>query len=243
MIKKFACVTLIFLSIQVMNLFLIHTGSMLEEYLSGSTNPRFMVGVYQQMFQASLGILLFRLFFGKGISEMGINTKSQDISFRYFGFFALAWVSIMILYVSIVHAWFPMAWESMTTLELPQSKTIAATLLFQSFFPGFGEEVLFRGLIVSVLIAWVFPRYQESRSSKMGVVIISSLYFATAHIYFSLEPFRLMHLDYLQLAVALGCGAFYAVAFLKTKSLLAPFLAHNFSNTTSTIFGYIISAV
>ena len=62
-----------------------------------------------------------------------------------------------------------------------------------------------------------------------------------AHIYFTLAPFQLTHLDPLQLAIAFGCGVFYAAAYLKTKSLLAPFLAHNFSNTTSTICGYLIS--
>jgi membrane protease YdiL (CAAX protease family) len=43
--------------------------------------------------------------------------------------------------------------------------------------------------------------------------------------------------------MALGCGVFYAGVYLKTKSLLAPFLSHNFSNTTSTIVGYLIAAM
>jgi membrane protease YdiL (CAAX protease family) len=86
-------------------------------------------------------------------------------------------------------------------------------------------------------------RYRESTGSKIGVIVLSSLYFALAHVYFTVEPFRLTHIDYLQLVTAFACGVFYATAFLRTKSLLAPFLAHNFANTSATICGYIISSM
>lgn len=241
--KKIAYIILIFLSIQLMNQFLILSGSWLGRQLMDTPNPKFWVGVYQQFFQAFTAIFLFYLFFKKGVKELGINARNAGASIKYFGFFVLAWISIMILYVLITNTYFPQTWASMTSIELPQFNTIIATLLFQSFFPGFGEEVLFRGLIVNVLAALVFTRYRDHGLSRMGIVFMSSLYFATAHIYFTLSPFHLIHIDYLQLVTGFGCGAFYAVVYLKTKSLLAPFLAHNFANTSTTICGYIISAI
>ena len=241
--KKIAYIILIFLSIQLMNQFLSLSGSCLERQLIDISNPEFWVGVYQQIFQAITATVLFFLFFKKGVKELGINARNASTSIRYFGFFVLAWVSIMILYVLITHTYFPQTWASMTSIELPQLNTIIPTLLFQSFFPGIGEEILFRGFIVNVLAALVLTRYRDHGVSRMGIIFISSLYFATAHIYFTLSPFRLTHIDCLQLVTGFCCGAFYAVVYLKTKSLLAPFLAHNFANTSATVCGYIISAI
>lgn len=243
MARKIATIILIFLSIQLMNQFLIFSGSWWERQLIDIPNPKFWVGVYQQFFQAVTAIVLFYSFFKTGVKELGINARNASASIKYFGFFVLAWVSIMILYVLITHAYFPQTWASMTSTELPPFNTILTTLLFQSFFPGFGEELLFRGFIVNVLAALVFTKYRDHGGSRMGIIFISSLCFATAHIYFTLSPFRLTHIDYLQLVTAFGCGAFYAVVYLKTKSLLAPFLAHNFANTSATICGFIISAI
>ena len=241
--KKIATIIVIFLSIQIMNQFLILSGSWVGRQLIDIPDPKFWVGVYQQFFQAFTAIVLFYLFFKTGVKELGINARNANASIKYFGLFVLAWISIIILYVWITHTYFPQSWASMTSIELPPFNTIIMTLLFQSFFPGLGEELLFRGFIVTVLAALVFTRYRDHRVSKMGIIFISSLCFATAHIYFTLSPFRLTHIDYLQLATAFGCGAFYAVVYLKTKSLLAPFLAHNFANTSATIAGYIISAM
>jgi membrane protease YdiL (CAAX protease family) len=106
-----------------------------------------------------------------------------------------------------------------------------------------GEEILFRGLIINLLAAWVFTSFRDNRASKFGIVFLSAAYFAIAHIYFSLDPFQLTHIDYLQIVTALGCGSFYAIFYLKTKSLLAPFLAHNFANTSTSLVGYIISGL
>jgi membrane protease YdiL (CAAX protease family) len=98
-------------------------------------------------------------------------------------------------------------------------------------------------LIINVLAAWVFTNFRENAASKFGIIVLSSVYFAIAHIYFSLNPFQVTHIDYLQIVTALGCGSFYAIFYLKTRSLLAPFLAHNFANTSTSLVGYIISGL
>ena len=234
---------LIFIFIQVMNQFLILSGSTLGREFSGSSNPQFVVGVFQQLTQASIGIVLFRLIFKKGLKELGINLRNRKISIKYFFYFALLWSSIIVLYVGAAYFLFPNTWESMTSLELPQTNTIITTLAFQSFFPGFGEEILFRGLIVSVLATKVFTEFKHNKASKFGIIVLSSAYFAIAHIYFTLGPFQITHFDSLQIVMAYGCGALYAIIYLRTNSLLMPFLAHNFANVTSTICGYIISGV
>ncbi len=206
-------------------------------------NARFAVGVYQQFVQALTGILLYRWLFQKSTQELGINSGQQKRSLNFFLRFALLWLAIVGLYVAATYFIFTDEWQAMRAIALPPTNTIVTTLLFQSFFPGMGEEILFRGFIINVLAAFVFTNWQQNNASKWGIVAVSSGYFAVAHIYFTLSPLQLTHLDPVQIAMALGCGAFYAVVFLKTKSLLAPFLSHNFANVTSTLVGYLISGV
>jgi membrane protease YdiL (CAAX protease family) len=244
MVKKIAYIFLILIFIQLLNQFLIFSGSALERAMrSDFQYTSMVVGVYQQIVQAVTGIVLFRWLFKKGTKELGINTRNKNRSIRFFLFFAGLWTAIIVLYLSATYFFFPDGWASLTAVERPPTNTMIATLLFQSFFPGMGEEILFRGLIINVLAAGVFTNFRDNTASKLGIVILSSVYFAIAHIYFSLDPFRLTHIDYLQIVTALGCGSFYAIFYLKTRSLLAPFLAHNFANTSTSLVGYIISGL
>lgn len=242
MVKKITYTLLILIFIQLLNQFLIFSGSALERAMAPDFQYSItVIGVYQQIVQAVIGIVLFSWLFKKGIKELGINILNRRRSIKLFSIFALLWSAIIVLYLSATYFFFPDNWTLLTTVERPSTNTLIARLLFQSFFPGMGEEILFRGLIINVLGSWVFTHFRDSKASKFGLVVLSSAYFAIAHIYFSLDPFQLTHIDYLQIVTALGCGSFYAIFYLKTKSLLAPFLAHNFSNTSATILGYIIA--
>ena len=243
MIKKSIYILLIFIFIHSMNQFLIYSGSILEIQLSGYPNRGIIIGIYQQVVQATVGIILYRWILKKDTKDLGVNTNKIKISMNYFFYFALIWLSTIFLYTTVVYFFFPQTWAMMTSIELPPLNTMVAKLLFQSFFPGFGEEIFFRGLIINLLTTLVFANYRNNNIGRIGVILLSSLYFATAHIYFTLAPFRITHIDYLQLAMAMGCSVFYAIAFLKTRSLVAPFLAHNFSNTTSTLCGYLITGL
>lgn len=240
--KKIAYILLILIFIQFLNQFLILSGSVIERAVpAGFQYSRTVVGIYQQIVQAITGVVLYRWLFKKGINDLGINTRNKNLSLKLFTLFALLWSVIMTLYVSATYFFYPHIWEAMASIELPKTNAMIATLLFQSFFPGMGEEILFRGFFINLLSALVFTEHRQSKANKVGIIVLSSAYFAIAHIYFTLIPFQITHIDYLQLVTAVGCGAFYAVAYLKTESLLAPFLAHNFSNTSATIVGYIIS--
>jgi len=235
---------LILAGIEMLNQFLIVSGLALSHVLQERTpDVRFWVGVYQQLFQAAVGILLYTFLFKKNLCELGINLNNKTGSVRYFGLFALAWLVIIAIYLGASYFLFPKTWSALSAVALPPPHTIRATLIFEAIFPGMGEEILFRGLILSILARWVFPRPEQHKASQIGMVVLSSFYFAAAHIYFQVAPFALTHFDPLQVVTALGCGTAYAVMFLKTKSLLASFLAHNFSNTTVTICGYLIASI
>ena len=243
-LQQIAVGIFILVGIEVLNQFLIVSGSLLSHALQMRTiNARFWVGVYQQIFQAAVGILLYRFLLKKGVHDLGINLNNKTCSVRYFGWFALGWLVIIAIYLTASYSFFPKTWFALRSVELPSPSIITATLIFQAIFPGIGEEILFRGLILNLLAQWVFPRYKQHKASQIGMVVLSSFYFAAAHIYFQIAPFALTHFDPLQIMTALSCGATYAMMFLKTKSLLTPFLAHNFANTTTTICGYLIASI
>jgi uncharacterized protein len=244
MLKQIAAGILILAGIETLNQCLIISGSALSHALQGRTsNARFWVGVYQQIFQAAAGIILYRALFKKGMRDLGINLNDKTRSVIYFGYFALAWLVIIAVYPVSIYWLSPKTWAALNTAALPTASTITATLFFQAVFPGMGEEILFRGLISNLLAQWVFPRYKQHRASRIGMVILSSFYFAAAHVYFQIVPFELTHFDPLQIVTAFGCGAVYTVMFLRTKSLLAPFLSHNFANTAATICGYLMASM
>lgn len=243
MFKKIFYALLILFLIQLLNQFLIFTGSTLHKWVQEAQIPTIFVGIYQQAAQALTGILLYQWIFKKEVRKLGFQVKNPKTLGKYFLSFALVWITLIALYVIIAYLFLPNLWHSMTSAQLPQRGDMIATLLFESFFPGFGEEILFRGFIINLLGLLIFTNYEKSETAKAGIVILSSFYFATAHIYFSLSPFQITHIDAQQLITALGCGAFYAIVYLKTNSLLVPFLAHNFSNTTSTLCGYLLAGL
>lgn len=243
-LKQIAVGILILAGIEVFNQLLIATGSALSSTLQVTTiNIQFWVGVYQQIFQAAVGILLYILLFKQSIQELGINLRNKTRSVRYFFRFALIWLVVITIYLAASYFIFPQTWSTLRAVELPSASTIKGTIIFQAIFPGLGEEILFRGLILNLLARWVFPRYEQKKVSKIGMVVLASFYFAVAHIYFQVAPFKITHFDPLQIVIALGCGGAYAVMFLKTKSLLSPFLAHNFANLTTTIIGYLVASI
>lgn len=238
--NKIVLILAIFFSIQLMNQFLVYSGSTLERALN-LPNPVFVVGGFQQSIQAFLGIFLYSWIFKQNIKELGLHTKNFKADVKYFWGFAKIWIVVIVVYIAGVFLFSRDTWLSMRAIPLPTKESMIAAIAFQSFFPGFGEEILFRGLIINLLANLIFTGYQSKMWQKVGIVIISSLYFALAHIYFSLAPFEITHFDPTQIAMALGCGMFYASIYLKTRSLVMPFLSHNFSNITSTVAGYLIS--
>ena len=240
--RQLGIVLLIFLGIQLLNQFLLRSGGALERAIALSTaETRFLVGVYQQGVQALVAIFLARLLLGRGLRELGLNADQGGRSLRLCAVFALLWLAAMALFLAAEQRFFPAAWLALRAAPLPAPPERAAALLFQSLFPGLGEELLFRGFIIGLLTTRVFTGHTHSRGSRLGVMLLSAVFFAAAHIYFTVAPWRLIHIDGVQLALAFGCGLFYAFAFLRTGSLLAPILAHNFANMTSTLCGYALS--
>jgi len=89
-LQQIAMGILILVGIEVLNQFLIVSGSVVSHALQVRTiNDHLWVGVYQQIFQAAVGILLHRFLFRKGVHDLGINLNNKTRSVRYAGWSSL----------------------------------------------------------------------------------------------------------------------------------------------------------
>lgn len=95
-------------------------------------------------------------------------------------------------------------------------------LLFSWVVVGLSEEIVFRGFFQTAL-----ARFWHGTVTVLGVQVpVAGLWaafvFTIAHI-----SFRTMSADPRQLILAFVLGVYYAVAYYRTDSLLAPVVAHN----------------
>jgi uncharacterized protein len=107
---------------------------------------------------------------------------------------------------------------------------IIGGLFFMWIVSGLSEEILFRGLFQT----W-FARFWKGRVQLFGIEvpvagIVAAALFALVHVNFSFSTWQITHFSPMQVALAFVLGIFYAVAYHRTGSLLAPALAHNISN-------------
>lgn len=117
---------------------------------------------------------------------------------------------------------------------------VAGRLAFGFLLVGLSEEILFRGLFHTWL-ARSWTGVVRARGVEMPTAgIVAALVFTLAHVGFRIAPFEVFHVAPLQLMQALVLGLFYSWAYHRTRSLLAPVLAHNFSDGVLWVGEYLL---
>ena len=146
-------IIIIFIGLQFLNQFLIITGNKIFSLLQTTTGYEvFIVGVFQQSIQMLLAIILAIFLLNKDAAGIGINTLNFKKSIKYFGIFSSIILLIIFLYLFVTYIFFQNLWQDMRNATFPSTTEIALKFLFQSIFPGLGEEFLFRGFLISFLI-------------------------------------------------------------------------------------------
>jgi membrane protease YdiL (CAAX protease family) len=241
-ISKFIVLVLVvFISLQFLNQLLIYSGIKILALLDYQNEYEVLInGIFQQTIQFITAIILSKIMLKKEISEIGLNFWNFRMSVKYFVIFALSILSIYLIYINVARLYFPQLWLDMRFAAKPSNLEISTKVLFQSIFPGLGEELLFRGFLISLFITKLNPDLTKF-FNKFFVSILSAVFFAIAHIYFNLTSLQITHIDVTQLLLALFSGTCYSFMFIKTKSLVGPILSHNFANVASTVIGLLIS--
>ncbi len=174
------------------------------------------------------------------LSRWGFNLNNAAVSLRWFGWFAL-----FCFLGTLVFGILPMVF----THRLPEpgfdlnARNVTGRLGFYYLISGSGEEPLFRGLILGILLkSW-------TGEMKVGKVVMpvaglwTTLFFMLAHVNYAFSPFRITWFSWQQQVFCLAYGLFYAAAFYRTGSLLCPILAHGVSNGIPYTLIYITLAL
>lgn len=159
--------------------------------------------------------------------EWGLNLRNREESIRLLGKFVFVY-GVYFLGIGFV---LQLAFTSPSPPGHPMTTAhIVGRLAFGFLFVGASEEILFRGLIHTYLGRYWKGVWRWRDWELPAAGLIAALLFTLAHVGLSFGPFRITHLYAPQLAMAFVLGIFYSVAYHRTGSLLAPILAHNFSD-------------
>ena len=121
------------------------------------------------------------------------------------------------------------------SLIMPSVAHLTITILFPFLGTALFEELVFRGLVLKILLVTM----GDSKRGIFKACIISAVIFGIVHIV------NLIHAaDTLaviaQVIYASFLGLFYAVLFLRTKTLWIPIILHGLTNLSIQIFNAII---
>jgi membrane protease YdiL (CAAX protease family) len=184
---------------------------------------RTWIGAYEHhLFQMALALILIAVLGRRKFSEWGLNLRNRSLSLRILARFCIVYIPV-ILAVNVVPV---LIMRARPSFGYPvDAVNVAGWLSFTWLFVGFSEEIVFRGLIHTYLAkAWTGV-WKIGSVSLPYAGIIASVIFSLAHI----SPIH-PHIYWSQLLWALGLGLFYSAVYYRTGSLLAPILAHNFSD-------------
>jgi uncharacterized protein len=166
-------------------------------------------------------------FWGRSLSDWGLNLKNHQLTFKILGRFTLGWMFFSTLF-TLVTQWLS-GWPPLLDFNL-SLENILIYLAFESILVGISEELVFRGLVFGALEPHFRKEIRLPGFSISLAGLIAAAFFALAHIGFQLSPFAITAFAPMQIFIALALGTFYAVMREKTSSLLGPVLAHNISD-------------
>ncbi|WP_238322750.1 CPBP family intramembrane glutamic endopeptidase [Gorillibacterium massiliense] len=180
--------------------------------------------------QIAFTYLLLKGIFRKPLTELGFNLRSFTSSLRFIFAFIILYP---ILYMGIGKLLIDMGANGFTAgLGTVSRLYLIKEFMCYGLLPGTGEEPFFRVFVIQLLfLAFGNGDHHEpvERKTKGVLILLSSIFFSIGHIFISWAPFSL-HYDPLQLALAFGLGIIYSIMYLRTKSILAPVVCHNFSD-------------
>lgn len=120
-------------------------------------------------------------------------------------------------------------------------RNITGQLVFEGIFPGVGEEVLFRGLLLTYLSSRISGRVRFLRFDMHIAGVLVAAMFALAHMsnFFSRPLWQALG----QQIYAFGFGLFYAYWSEKSGSVAAAVVGHNVGNFVESATEFILAAL
>ena len=117
----------------------------------------------------------------------------------------------------------------------PTVTNLVGNGLFELLLSGTSEELLFRALPIALTIRALGPDLSANRAAQGVGIALATLIFTLAHIQFQWFPLQITHFSLPQILTCCISGSFFGYLFVKTKSVLAPMIAHNLLNAVITL--------
>jgi membrane protease YdiL (CAAX protease family) len=165
--------------------------------------------------------------------EFGLGLGDKKAGFRYVALYTAVFAGITL----VVHVLMRIS-NSLPVYAFPLNRrNIIGTLVFQLFFTGPAEELLFRALPITIIVA-VLGRSVDSGLGISLETIIAALLFALAHAKWSLFPL-IVEADLFPLLYAFGQGIISGKVYQETHSIVYPMAMHSISNILMVQTGYL----
>jgi membrane protease YdiL (CAAX protease family) len=119
--------------------------------------------------------------------------------------------------------------------------SLAGWTLFEGVYVGPTEEILFRSLLIGLLSRAGLPGFRLARVRLSGATVIAALLFGAAH-YAGVTTAPWWQSAF-QIGYAIVLGLIYGYWFERSRSLLAPAVAHNATDLFATWVAFGFAAV
>lgn len=169
--------------------------------------------------------------------DFGFHLGNKNIGIKHTKIF----ITAMLVYITII-SFFAYFSNKVMQYEYPLTfANILGYLGFQLFLSGPSEEILFRALPISIINCSI-PCEKGIKIKRLHIswaIIFSAVFFALAHIKWTVNPFSIS-LDFMQLLFSLALGIIYGIVYQKSKSVIYPMIMHSLTNFAVVGAGYIL---
>lgn len=162
--------------------------------------------------------------------DFGFNLDHAKISIKYTVYFVIFWVVIQYGVGYLMY----LGGSKFSVNYIVNNRNVTGYFLFEILLSGTSEELFYRGFLVTVTLTLMQVYVKKQRNLYVIATLVSIVIFMTGHITFTLFPFRIMYINFLQQLTVISGTIFYCICFLRTKSLLGPILMHNLLNGLAT---------
>jgi uncharacterized protein len=154
-----------------------------------------------------------------GAAGLNVSNARESLRLLTTGFFP-----VLLLFLIAGHAITPIVQGVPPDRFAGAMRTVdfVGILVFSWVIVGVSEEIVFRGFFQTAL-----AKFWHGTVSIVGVEVPSAGLWAATIVTVAHISFRTMSADLRQLVLAFVLGVFYAVAYFRTGSLVAPIVAHN----------------
>lgn len=233
-VNAWMALLIMLLAVELIPLVSFHTANLLDPLLSLSQwdadGVFAWLGVHH-LLQLLLSVVVMLVVFPRRLSAWGFNFHHWRTSLIIIVVFAVAFTILEYAY---------RVGQPYVT-DFPQThRNELGWQVFQYLISGLGEEPLFRGIVIVLLLAALSASSLSPGLHYLLAVVVSTGLFMYAHLDVNWWSMSAPGYDFGQQTKALQMGVLCGAAFIYTRSLFAPIVLHGLSNGITASLGFYV---